>query len=41
LRNTFLADLDACDRITFEQWKRRGLWVKAQELFASFLREQV
>jgi cardiolipin synthase len=41
LRSTFLADLQACDRITLDQWKRRGLWVKTQEVFASLLQEQV
>jgi hypothetical protein len=30
-----------CDRITLEQWKQRGLWVKTQEAFASLLQEQV
>jgi hypothetical protein len=27
--------------VTLEEWKRRGLWVKTQEVVASLLQEQV
>jgi cardiolipin synthase len=41
LQRTFLDDLAGCDRITLEDWKRRGLWVRIQEVVASLLQEQV
>ena len=40
LRQTFLADLDGCQRVTVDGWKKRGAWARAQELAASFLQEQ-
>ena len=40
LRQIFLADLDGCDRITIEGWRRRGAWARTQEVIASLLQEQ-
>ena len=37
---TFLADVDGCDSVTLELWRKRGLWARAQETVASFLQEQ-
>jgi cardiolipin synthase len=41
LQNTFSSDLAVCDKIEFEVWQRRGLWIKLQGFLASFLKEQV
>jgi cardiolipin synthase len=41
LERTFREDLKGCDRVTLEEWKRRGIWVKTQEVVASLLQEQV
>jgi cardiolipin synthase len=40
LQETFLADLDACDRVQPDAWRRRGAWARSQEFLASFLQEQ-
>ena len=40
LRQTFLADLAGCHRVTVDGWKKRGAWARCQELVASFLQEQ-
>ena len=40
LHDTFLDDLNACDRVTRESWARRGVWARSQEFVASFLQEQ-
>jgi cardiolipin synthase len=40
LHQTFLNDVDGCDRITPEIWKRRGLLQRTKEVAASFLEEQ-
>lgn len=41
LGGDFLNDVAAARRITYEEWKDRGLVEKGMELFASMLREQV
>jgi cardiolipin synthase len=40
LRAIFAADLERCDRIDLEQWRRRGLWSKIKEQFASLAADQ-
>jgi cardiolipin synthase len=40
LHATFDEDVAACERVTLERWKRRGVWAHAQELVAAFLQEQ-
>jgi cardiolipin synthase len=37
----FLRDEAECTVVTFEAWKRRGIWSRAQETMASLLEEQV
>lgn len=41
LHQTFVADLDACDRVQLDEWRRRGVRAKFQELCAGFLEDQV
>ncbi len=41
LEAVFLADLEKCQRIELEEWRRRGLWQRAKELFASLIEDQV
>jgi cardiolipin synthase len=41
LRTTFIRDLEACDRITMEDWRQRGIWVKTQEFAASLMQGQI
>jgi len=40
LHQTFLADVDGCDAITIDGWRRRGLWPRLQETAASVMQEQ-
>jgi cardiolipin synthase A/B len=40
LHAIFDEDLGGCTRLTREAWTRRGVWMRAQELVASFLQEQ-
>jgi cardiolipin synthase len=40
LYQTFLDDLSGCERVTLRKWRKRGLWVRTQELAAAFLQEQ-
>ena len=40
LHEIFLEDLGGCQRVTVEQWTRRGAWARTQEFVASFLQEQ-
>jgi cardiolipin synthase len=40
LHATFLQDLAGCERLTWEAWRRRGLWARGQEFIAAFLQEQ-
>jgi hypothetical protein len=37
----FEQDLAVCQRVTKEQWQRRGLSQKAMEALASFVQDQV
>jgi cardiolipin synthase len=41
MHETFLADLEACDRVTLEGWQRRGILRRAGELVAAVLQEQI
>jgi cardiolipin synthase A/B len=41
LHQIFLDDLDACERVTPERWRQRGLWARLQELVAALFQEQV
>jgi cardiolipin synthase len=40
MHDTFLADLEGCDRVTLEGWRRRGIVRRTAELVASLLQEQ-
>ena len=40
LHQTFLKDVDGCDAITIDGWRRRGLWPRLQETAASVMQEQ-
>jgi cardiolipin synthase A/B len=40
MHDTFLADLEGCDRVTLKGWRRRGIVRRAAELIAAFLQEQ-
>jgi cardiolipin synthase A/B len=40
LQETFLADMRDCERLSFDQWRKRGIWSRAQEVVASFLQDQ-
>ena len=40
LRAIFAADLERCDRVEFDQWRRRGLWSKITEQCASLVADQ-
>ena len=40
LHAIFQEDLRGCHRVTRDQWSRRGVWARGQELVASFLQEQ-
>jgi cardiolipin synthase len=40
LQQIFLEDMAVCERIALENWRRRGIRAKIQELVASFLEEQ-
>jgi len=41
LQDTFLADAEDCEQLSYEAWRSRGAWIRAQELVASFLQDQV
>jgi len=41
LHAIFAADLERCERIDFAAWRRRGLWRRIQEQFASLLEDQI
>ena len=38
LHQIFQDDLEGCERLTIDQWTQRGVWARAQEFVASFLR---
>jgi cardiolipin synthase len=40
LHDVFLDDLNGCERVTVERWRRRGAWARTQEFAAAFLQEQ-
>jgi cardiolipin synthase len=40
LQETFLADIKDCEHLSFETWRKRGIWSRAQEVVASFLQDQ-
>lgn len=41
LARTFDEDLTASSEVTIAQWRRRGVWARAQEVVASMLQDQV
>jgi cardiolipin synthase len=41
LHDTFLADLERCKKVTLARWKKRGLWQRAGEQFASLMEDQM
>ncbi len=41
MHETFLADLEGCDRVTLDGWRRRGVVRRAGEFVAAFLQEQI
>ncbi len=41
LVDTFHADLDGCERLTLETWRRRGAVNRAKELVASLMQDQI
>lgn len=41
LRAIFLADLERCQKVELAHWRRRGLWQRAKERFASLIEDQV
>src|SRR5205814_232514 len=41
LQQAFAADTNECERLTFEMWRKRGMWRRAQEIVASLLQDQV
>jgi cardiolipin synthase len=40
LHEMFESDMEACDRVQLDAWKRRGLRQRTQEILAAFLEEQ-
>jgi cardiolipin synthase A/B len=40
LHASFRDDLEGCQRVTIEGWRRRGGWARAQEIVAALLQEQ-
>ena len=40
LRAIFAADLSGCERVVIERWRKRGAWVRTQEIVAAVLQEQ-
>jgi cardiolipin synthase len=41
LHRMFEDDVKGCDRLDLQTWKRRGLWIRAQEVVAAFFEEQI
>ena len=41
LRAIFTADLEHCNRVSFDSWRRRGLWQRLMEQCASILEDQL
>jgi cardiolipin synthase len=41
LHDVFLADLERCRKVQLTRWKRRGLWQRAGEQFASLIEDQM
>jgi hypothetical protein len=41
LHNLFIRDLDGCDRVTMEAWRRRGIFAKCAEVVASLAQDQI
>jgi cardiolipin synthase len=41
LESMFMADLPHCEVVTFDAWRKRGVWAITQQFFASLLQEQV
>jgi len=41
LHDIFVADLQHCQKVDLAEWRRRGLWQRAGERFASLIEDQV
>jgi len=41
MHETFLADLEGCEPLTYATWRRRGVIARAGEVIASVLQEQI
>ena len=41
LHRMFEDDVKGCDRLDLQTWKRRGPWIRAQEVVAAFFEEQI
>jgi cardiolipin synthase len=41
LERIFEEDLQHCDRVTLEVWRRRGMWARSAELLCSMLKDQM
>jgi cardiolipin synthase len=41
LEETFSVDIADCERLSYEGWRNRGIWIQAQEIVASLLQDQV
>ena len=41
LRAIFNADLERCDRVDLDRWRRRGLWSQLKEQCASLLENEL
>jgi cardiolipin synthase len=41
LENIFMEDLKVCERVTLEQWQRRGLKTRVLEVFSLIFKDQI
>jgi cardiolipin synthase len=41
LHDTFVTDLAKCERIDLGEWRKRGVWQRALENFASLIEDQM
>jgi cardiolipin synthase A/B len=41
LHDMFDHDAKGCERLDLETWKRRGVWIRAEEVVAAFFEEQI
>ena len=40
MQDVFCADMEICELVDHEAWRRRGVWARTQEFIASFFEEQ-